>query len=186
VLWRTYTESKKTEPRIVRRPSDSFFAQPKLLYTLGSLMVFSGILCFLLRRNWFMHIDYKLKIPFFAILGVSFAFIIMFLFADCINYCALACSRSQTKPIIDSNHQVYLLVGAATFMGFTYGLIFGLLDVEDASMYKLSILALKQESFCYPIGLVLGFFAGLINEFIRERGGQLQIDNTTPRFEQEI
>ncbi len=186
VLWRTRSENKKSDTAIVRRPNDSFFAHPVLLYTFGSLMVLSGVLCFLLRKNWFMHIDYKLKTPFFATLGMSFSFVIIFLLADCLNYCAITCPRTEGRPVVESNHQVYLLAGAAIVMGFLYGLIFGFMDLEDANLYRLSVLAMKEESYCYPIGIVLGCVAGVANAFIRERGGELPVSSTPSKFEQEI
>ena len=130
--------------------------------------------------------DYKTKIPFFALLGISFAFIIIFLFADCLNYCAITCPRAQSTPIIDSNHQVYLLAGTAAIMGLLYGLIFGVMDVEDATMHRLAMLAMKDESYCYPIGIFIGFLAGLGNEFLREHGGQLPLDAVPNKFNQEI
>ena len=149
-------------------------------------MVVSGLLCFLLQKSWFVQVNYKWKIPFFALLGVSFAFIIIFLFADCINYCALTCPRSQPRPMIESTHQVYVLAASAAVMGFLYGLIFGLLDIEDASAYQLAMLAMRQETYSYPIGMAIGTLAGLLNEFMREHGGQLAPTTDSARFEQEI
>ena len=53
-------------------------------------------------------------------------------------------------------------------MGFIYGIIFGWMDVEDAISYKLEIALLREESYCWPIGIVLGGFCGYINEVLRE------------------
>jgi hypothetical protein len=44
-------------------------------------------------------------------------------------------------------------------------------------MYRIALIALKDESYCYPIGLFLGFIAGFINEMMREGGGQLAFGN---------
>ena len=52
-------------------------------------------------------------------------------------------------------------------MGFCYGCIFGYLDVEDSKQYKIKVMLLKEESHCWPIGLLIGGFGGLINEVIR-------------------
>lgn len=184
VLWRTYNENQKNESTIVRRPTDTFFAHPGMLYTFSSLMIFSGLICFLLRKDWFTEINYLLKIPFFTTLGVSFSFIIILLFADCLNYCAASCGRGPARPIIDSNQQIYLVAALAVIMGFLYGFIFGILDLEDANLYKLAILAMKEESYCYPIGIILGGIAGFLNEIMRERGGELV--PTDNKFSQEI
>ena len=52
-------------------------------------------------------------------------------------------------------------------MGIAFGLIFGLMDVEDASLYHLRLVLLKEENYCYPIGLILGAVAGWANEQMR-------------------
>lgn len=71
-------------------------------------------------------------------------------------------------------------------MGFLYGLIFGILDIEDATKYKLAMLALKQESYSYPIGLILGMLSGIASEIMRQNGGDLKLAVEEAKFEQEI
>lgn len=186
VIWRTYTESKKEQASVVRPANSSFFAHTLLLYKFGAIMMCSGITCFLLRRNWFIHLSYLFKVPFFALLGISFAFIILFLFADCLNYCSISCPRSQGRMIIEGPCQIYLLASVAIILGCLYGLIFGLLDVEDAAMFKLAVLSYKQEKYCYPIGIILGFVTGLLNQAIREHGGERITTSDTWKFQQEI
>eukprot|EP00829_Urostomides_striatus_P016203 TRINITY_DN5273_c0_g1_i2.p4 TRINITY_DN5273_c0_g1~~TRINITY_DN5273_c0_g1_i2.p4 ORF type:complete len:101 (+),score=42.76 TRINITY_DN5273_c0_g1_i2:35-304(+) len=61
--------------------------------------------------------------------------------------CSLANSKNY-KPIIASAHQIYLLAGTAVFMGLMYGLLFGLIDVEDTHKYRMAVVALKEESYC--------------------------------------
>ena len=53
-------------------------------------------------------------------------------------------------------------------MGFSYGIIFGWMDVEDASMYKLEVYLMQEESYCWPIGLLLGGVGGVLNEILRQ------------------
>lgn len=48
-------------------------------------------------------------------------------------------------------------------MGLLFGLIFGLLDVEDASIYHIKQALLKEENYCLPIGIVLGAIAGFLS-----------------------
>ena len=47
-------------------------------------------------------------------------------------------------------------------MGLLFGLIFGLLDVEDASIFNIRKELFKEENYCIPIGLILGAIAGFI------------------------
>ena len=82
---------------------------------------------------------------------------------------------------------MYLVAATAVIMGSLYGFIFGILDLEDANMYKLAMLAMKDESYCYPIGLLIGGIAGVVNELMREHGGDLVTSgNANNQFSQEI
>jgi hypothetical protein len=47
-------------------------------------------------------------------------------------------------------------------MGLLFGLIFGIMDIEDASVYHIKQELLKEENYCIPIGLLLGAIAGFI------------------------
>ena len=55
-------------------------------------------------------------------------------------------------------------------MGFFYGLLFGIFDVEDQRGNKLDIKLIKEEFYCIPIAGLLGFFGGTINEYLRMKG----------------
>ena len=52
-------------------------------------------------------------------------------------------------------------------MGIAFGLIFGLLDIEDESLYHLRFALMKEETYCYPIGFALGAIAGYANQKLR-------------------
>ncbi len=56
-------------------------------------------------------------------------------------------------------------------VGSLFGIIFGLMDVEDYAsrpmvLYKVLY---KEISFCEPIGLLFGSFAGFMTEFLRQQ-----------------
>ena len=51
-------------------------------------------------------------------------------------------------------------------MGLLFGLIFGILDVEDAFGYHIKQELFKEENYCQPIGLVLGAIAGFLTAAI--------------------
>ena len=53
-------------------------------------------------------------------------------------------------------------------MGFLYGVIFAVLDVEDATSKNFVYLIVKDFRLSLPIGCVLGFFGGCYNEFHRQ------------------
>merc|ERR1711916_323094 len=72
-----------------------------------------------------------------------------------------------SKPLIESNAQVYMILSFALVMGGVFGFIFGVLDVEDSTSYQIKLALLREEHYCYPIGAFLGAIAGFMNEYIR-------------------
>jgi hypothetical protein len=80
------------------------------------------------------------------------------------------CSASLASlRLSTSSAQVYLLVVSALVMGFSFGLIFGLLDVEDESLGHLRVALLREQSICYPIGAALGGLAAMANQHLRDQ-----------------
>ena len=184
LLWRNYTQNKSSGPVIVRRPSDSFFAHPYMIYVYSGLMIFSGTLCFFLTRSWFTDVNYKVKIPFYGIVGANLSFVLVSFFGDCLNACISNCQGANSRPIIESNQQLYLIVASSTLMGFLYGLIFGILGIEDADLYRLAVATMKENSYSYPIGISIGGITGVLNEIMRRNGGDLIV--TSNQYAQEI
>lgn len=58
-------------------------------------------------------------------------------------------------------------------MGSLYGFVFGLMDIEDYYMTKLEIKLIQEEYYCIPIAAILGFAAGVLNEFLRVKGSYI-------------
>jgi len=46
-------------------------------------------------------------------------------------------------------------------MGMCFGLVFGIMDIEDVSARLIKDYLMKEENYCIPIGVVLGAIAGL-------------------------
>ena len=46
-------------------------------------------------------------------------------------------------------------------MGLLFGMIFGIMDMEDVSGRFLKEYLIKEENYCIPIGVVLGAIGGL-------------------------
>jgi hypothetical protein len=69
-------------------------------------------------------------------------------------YCYLAvlgfceCCRT-TKGFVETETQVYLVVATAMLMGFIFGLVFGLLDVEDEQLSNLKAALMREERFVF-------------------------------------
>lgn len=46
-------------------------------------------------------------------------------------------------------------------MGFLFGIIFGIMDIEDVATRQIKQYLMKEENYCIPIGIILGGIAGL-------------------------
>lgn len=69
-------------------------------------VILSGIVCFFLRRNWFMHLPSIAKIPIYALLGTSVAFSLTFTLVDIVNILIGVFQSSVAKPLVQSIGQV--------------------------------------------------------------------------------
>lgn len=143
--------------------------KPCLLLSFASLVMLSGFLCFVLEKNWFISMSPHMKVPMYALLGVAVTFALLFSIIDLINYCCGQCQSEYSKPLVETEAQVYLVVVTAVSMGFVFGLVFGMLDVEDEALSHLRVALMREESICYPIGAVVGGIAAALNQYMREQ-----------------
>jgi len=143
--------------------------KPLLLLGFSTLVMFSGVLCFMLEKDWFIRMSPTLKVPLYSILGISVCFALLFSIIDLINYCTgYFCQGPNSKPLVDTENQVYLVVASAVLMGFLFGMIFGLLDIEDETVSHLKLALMREERICYPIGAIIGGIASAINQHLRD------------------
>mmetsp|Transcript_58713 Transcript_58713/g.108301 ORF Transcript_58713/g.108301 Transcript_58713/m.108301 type:complete len:127 (+) Transcript_58713:2-382(+) len=109
-----------------------------------------------------------MKVPLYMILGTSVAFALTFSVIDLVNYVLGFLQVSIAKPFVESAAQVYMVLVVALVMGGLFGLIFGIMDVEDEVSYQIRLALLREEHYCYPVGAILGGLVGFGNEYIRE------------------
>lgn len=133
------------------------------------LIILSGLVCFVLERNWFVGLTALSKVPLYTILGVSVAFALTFSVVDLINYVLGFLQVSIAKPLVESTSQVYSVLMLALVMGGIFGFVFGMMDVEDEVSYQMDLSLKREESYCYPIGAVLGCAGGVMNEYFRKQ-----------------
>ena len=130
----------------------------------------SGILSFVIDSKTFLHIRPLYKVPLFCCLGVSVTFALIFSLLDFINFFFYACrDDQQSRPLIESTSQIFLILGSSVLMGFLFGFVFGMLDVEDARISHLRVSILRDQSICYPIGTLVGGIAACLNERLRNK-----------------
>eukprot|EP00448_Togula_jolla_P028726 CAMPEP_0170625556 /NCGR_PEP_ID=MMETSP0224-20130122/30823_1 /TAXON_ID=285029 /ORGANISM="Togula jolla, Strain CCCM 725" /LENGTH=167 /DNA_ID=CAMNT_0010952141 /DNA_START=193 /DNA_END=696 /DNA_ORIENTATION=+ len=140
----------------------------KPLTAFALLIILSGIICFTLEQQWYHGMSPILKVPLYVILGTSVAFALTFSVVDLVNYILGFLQVSVAKPFVESASQVYMVLTTALIMGGIFGLIFGVMDVEDEVSYQIRLALLREERYCYPIGALLGAVVGMANEYIRE------------------
>lgn len=158
--------SNDADQALMLAPEDEQQRKKQLTFFAG-LICFSGLLCFILEKNWFVGLSPTMKVPLYTILGISVAFALVFSVVDLVNYLMGFLRASVARPIVESPHQVYLIMTVALMMGATFGFIFGVMDVEDEIQYQVRLALLKEERTCLPIGALLGAIAGFGNEYLR-------------------
>lgn len=161
ILWRVLSQDT-SDPFQVKRLQLSVFA---------GTIIFSGALCFLLDRHVFVGLSPAVKVPLYMVLGLAVAFALTFSIVDVLNYVLGFCQNSVSKPMVESPQQVYLVLVVSVIMGVAFGFTFGLLDVEDEQVYHIRVALMREEHFCYPLGVVLGALSGVGNEYYRQQEG---------------
>jgi hypothetical protein len=151
------------------QPDEGAKARKQQIQGFSSLVITSGVLCFLLDKRWFVGVRPMLKIPLYAVLGTSVSFALTFAACDVANYILGFFQATVAKPLIDSTRQVTLVLVLSVCVGAVYGFIFGVLDVEDEVAYNLNLALKRDENICWPIGVVVGAAGGLGNELLRMR-----------------
>mmetsp|Transcript_48352 Transcript_48352/g.144375 ORF Transcript_48352/g.144375 Transcript_48352/m.144375 type:complete len:233 (-) Transcript_48352:37-735(-) len=160
ILWRIFSQEAED--------GMGSTAKRKPLAAFALLIILSGLICFTLEQQWYHGMSPLMKVPLYVILGTSVAFALTFSVVDLVNYILGFLQVSIAKPFVESASQVYMVLTTALVMGGLFGLIFGIMDVEDEVSYKIRLALLREERYCYPVGAILGGLVGFGNEYIRE------------------
>ncbi len=72
---------------------------------------------------------------------------------------------------------MHLVLGTSIVMGFVFGLIFGVMDVEDKQGWRLRDALINEEHYCLPVGIVVGGMAGYFNSVLRSNAHQRHDSN---------
>eukprot|EP00929_Paragymnodinium_shiwhaense_P031650 TRINITY_DN17686_c0_g1_i2.p1 TRINITY_DN17686_c0_g1~~TRINITY_DN17686_c0_g1_i2.p1 ORF type:complete len:233 (-),score=44.14 TRINITY_DN17686_c0_g1_i2:225-923(-) len=178
ILWRIFSQEGSDGP-------SSEQAKKKPLAAFALLIIASGIICFTLEQKWYHGMSAITKVPLYIILGTSVAFALTFSVVDLVNYILGFLQVAVAKPFVESPSQVYMVLITALIMGGIFGLIFGVMDVEDEVSYQIRLALLREERYCYPVGAILGGVVGFMNEYIRDE--EERCGNAMPKgFDDEI
>ena len=140
-----------------------------LLGFFSFVVLFASVSCFILDHNA-LKLSPGARIPFFIMLGMAVSFAVSFALVDVINFLV---------STVHSANQVFLILGASVSTGGLFGLIFGILDVEDDPSTSRGIL--RDERWCAPIGLVVGMITGIYSHHLRGIGNDVVEAPYNPR-----
>lgn len=129
-----------------------------LLAMFALTVLMASIACFILDHNT-LKLSAPHRIPFYIFLGIAVSFAVTFALVDVLN---------AMIATVHSSKQVFLVLGASVFSGFLYGLVFGILDVEDDPSARHGLI--RDERFCAPMGALIGAITGAIA--YRMHGGE--------------
>jgi len=131
----------------------------------SSLVLVSGVSCFLLERDWSKTISPGMKVPMYMSLGVSLCFSVSFTTVDMINaYHDRHSYDMRRRSLVSTPQQVGVVLAGAIAQGAAFGLMFGAMDVEDAPQ-KLR----TEERASLPIGILIGGIVGGVNAVLAYR-----------------
>lgn len=156
--------------RVISHEAEGPFQLKRLhLSAFAGTIILSGALCFVLDVRIFAGLAPWMKVPLYMTLGLAVAFALTFTIVDFLNYLVGFCQSSVAKPMVESAQQVYLVLVVSLAMGVSFGFTFGFLDVEDEQAHHIRVALMREEHYCYPMGVVLGAGAGFGNEYYRQK-----------------
>ena len=158
------------EQTFMREEKNMFFQ-----YASGFVLL-SGVLCLLLERNWARSFPYILKVPIYGMVAMSLNYLVLFAIIDLVNFVCSYLQSENSLNVVESNDQILTLLATCFGTGLLYGLIFSLMDVQDASMGTIRQRFFYEETLCVPIGIIGGIVGGIANEVLRKNVSS--IDNT--------
>ena len=161
---------------------------PRVLLFFAAILAVSGALCFVLERDWSHGLSRWTKVPLYGQLGVSVSFSVHFSALDLIGRLhEVLFDSSAARAIIRTPWQAKLLAVTASFTGLMYGLIFGVMGVEDVHGPALCAAFHRESRVCMPAGAAAGALAATAAQlldfysvegdvelrFVRSRGDDL-------------
>ncbi|OII75635.1 hypothetical protein cand_030650 [Cryptosporidium andersoni] len=139
----------------------------RFLLIFAGIIMLSGLLCFMLEKEWFTGLSPLLRVPIYSILGLSISFALAFSLVDVVNYISGLIMGPESPLLISSRSQILLVISSSLIMGCLFGLIFGLVEDSHSQVHYINISLMKQKHYCYTIGIIQGAICGFGNEVLR-------------------
>lgn len=150
-------------------PDQTFMKEEKTYFFLiaSTIVIISGLLCLFLDESWTRNFSSFLKVPIYILVAQSLTYIITFGVIDFLNFVLSNFQSLNSLNFVETQDQIIALMVNCFASGMFYGLIFGLMDIEDDRYWKMKKDFLCEERLCLPIGVLGGFAAGFCNEILR-------------------
>ena len=151
-------------------PDRTFMKEEKsYFFLLASIMVIaSGCFCLFLDENWTRSFSSFLKVPIYIIVAQSLTYLITFGIIDFSNFLMGYFQSENSLSMVETQDQIITLLVSCFAAGLFYGMIFGLMDIEDKSRFwEMRKCFFYEERLCVPIGILSGCAAGFCNELLR-------------------
>ena len=134
----------------------------------ASLMVIaSGFLCLFLDETWTRNFSAITKVPIYVLVAQSLTYLVTFGIIDFFNFAVSNFQSRNSLNIVESQDQIIALLVGCFASGLFYGMIFGLMDLEEDRFWQLKKDFFYEERLCVPIGVLSGFATGFCNELLR-------------------
>jgi len=118
------------------------------LLCLSAIVLCAAVACVVVDHNA-LGLSSSSRIPLFAVLGSATTFALTFSLVDVLN-------ATLKEPPVQSSMQVVTVLASSVMCGFMYGLVFGLLDVEDATGVAARVALMHDEMVSMPLGALVG------------------------------
>jgi len=150
-------------------PDQTFMGEEKSYFFMiaATAVLVAGFLCLFLDRNWTSTFPSLFKIPIYALVAQSLTYMITFGIVDFVNLILSCFQNKNALNIVETKDQIITLLLCCFSAGMFYGLIFGLMDLEDDNYSSIKNDFFYETRLCVPIGMLSGFVAGFLNEVLR-------------------
>jgi hypothetical protein len=112
-------------------------------------VLLASVACFVLDHNN-LKLSAGQRVPFYIFLGMAVSFAVTFAIMDVLNILI---------STVHTSNQVFLILASSVFTGALFGLVFGILDVEDDPSSRHALI--RDERFCAPVGFIVGVVTAL-------------------------
>ena len=157
-------------------------------------IIVAGIICLVVDKKFVLWLPEVLKVFMYMVLASALNFCVVFSTLDVSNELYERCSKKQTltpglseifdsqtrKAMFDetnlnrtrvltvakSKARYGLLIASSIVSGLYFGLIFGLLRIEEEEIYRAALMLRQESLYTFPAGAVIGGMSGLILQIL--------------------